>query len=254
MKKYLNIIFTLILLIFSFYYTHIVSNYIKEKDPIMKQIFINHSKFESQKIDAIIEDKTIIPGKSGKKVNINKSYKNMKRVNKYTESLYIYDQEKPIISINNQYDKLIISGNKSTKNISILINTNNIDIIKKLKDKSLNFILDINFIDANLDYLTNIPNNILVLEQTNLTNLNLIDYCYSNNTFNSYCSSYYKYTIKPNFIINDCFYNTYKLLENGAIISYNINNDNDINNLNIIISYIKSLKYNLVSIDELITE
>ncbi|MBR3661327.1 MAG: hypothetical protein IKN63_05490 [Bacilli bacterium] len=254
MKKYLNILFTLILLIFSFYYTNIVSSYIKKNDPIMQQILENCQEFESPSIDAIIENNTIIPGKSSRKVDINKSYKNMKRAHKYITSLYIYEQEKPTISLNNQYDKLIISGNKSTKNISILVNINDINILKKLKDNSLNLILDINFINDNLDYLTSITNNIIVLEQPNLTNLNIIDYCYSINTFKAYCKNYYKYTIKPILFSNDYFYNTYNSLENGVILSYYINDNDDINNLNTIISYLKSLKYNIVSIDELIKE
>jgi len=254
MKKYLNIILTLSLLIFSFYYTHIVSNYIKGKDHVMQEILKNKTKFEEAPVDAYIEGNSIIPGKSGKTVDIDKSYKNMKRVNKYIESLYIYNYNKPNISLNGNFDKLIISGNKSSKNISILLKINDLDILKKLKNNSLNFILDINFINDNLNYVKTISNNIIVLEQTNLNNLDLINYCYSENTFKAYCSSYFKYTVKGELITNDYFYNTYKILNNGVIIIYDIKTQNNINDLNIVISYIKSLKYNIVSLDELIKE
>ena len=255
MKKYFNIILTIILFIFSFYYTNIVSNYIKEKDPIMTKIKNNKNKFETKPIDAIIKDNTIIPGKSGKSININESYKKMKRINKYIESLYVFKYQKPKISLNKQYDKLIINGNLNTKNISIILKVNNLDILKKLKDdKSLNFILEINFIENNLEYLTTISNNIIVLETNNIINLDIIDYCYSNITFNKYCSNYNKYTIKPNFITSNYYYNTYKLINNGSILAYNIVNENNIKEIKTIISYIKTLNYNIVSIDELIKE
>ena len=255
MRKNINIIFTVILLVFSFYYTHVVSNYIKSKDPIMNKIKENKKKFESKEIDAIINNNTIIPGKKGIKVNINASYKKMKRVKKYTESLYVFSYTNPKISINNKYDKLIINGNKSTNNISILLKINDINLLIKLKDNtSLNFILDNTFINDNVNYLKQINNNIIVLESDYLVNLDIIDYCYSTNSFKQYCSYYNKYTIKPTFITNNYYYNTYKLISNGIILSYNIINESNINDLNIILSYLKTLKYNIVSIDELIKE
>ena len=253
MKKYFNILFTILLLIFSFYYTNKISNYLKSKDPIMINILNNKNKYEYKSINAIIDNNTIIPGKSSKTIDINKSYKKMKRINKYTESLLVFNYNKPDISIDNRYDKLIINGNNTNRNISILLKINDINILKKLKDDSLNFILDNNFIKNNLDYLTNIKNNIIILEQLNINNLNLIDYCYSNNIFYSYCKNYHKYTIKPTFINNNYYYNTNKLIKNGSILAYNINNNN-LEELKIIISYIKTLNYKIVSIDNLIKE
>ncbi|MBQ8891887.1 MAG: hypothetical protein IJ068_03375 [Bacilli bacterium] len=220
----------------------------------MQKIINNKDKFEIQAIDAIIDNDTIIPGKSAKKVNIEASYKKMKRVNKYTESLYVFDYKLPDISLKNNYDKLIISGNPINKNISILVKLNDLEILKKLKDnKSLNFILNESFINENYYDLKNISNNIVILENTNLINLDIIDYCYSL-SFNSYCTIYNKYTIKPNFITNNYFYNTYKYIENGSILAYNIINESNINDLSNIITYIKTLNYHIVSLDELIKE
>ena len=254
MRKIFNIILSITILIFSFYYTHIVSIYIKENDNIMQEIKKNKDKFEQKEINAIIDNDTIIPGKCSKKVNIELSYKKMKRVNKYTESLLVFEEVKPSISIEKKYDKLIISGNPTNKNISILVKVNDINILKKLKDnESLNFILDQTFINNNYNYLKTINNNIVILENNNLVNLDIISYCYSV-TYNLYCKNYNKYTIKPNFITNNYFYNTYKIIKNGAIIAYNIINENNIDNLNNIITYIKTLNYNILSIDELIKE
>ena len=45
----------------------------------------------------IVEENTIIPGICGKKVNINKSYKNMKLNGYYSDKFYIYDYNIPNI-------------------------------------------------------------------------------------------------------------------------------------------------------------
>ena len=254
MKKYLNILFTSILFIFSFYYTNIISNYIKNHDPIMIKIKANKNILEIKSINAIINNNTIIPGKKGKIIDINKTYTKMKKINKYTESLIVYKEILPDISLKNNFDNLVINGNLNTKNISILIKINNLEILKKLKDDSLNFILTIDFINDNYEYLKILNNNIIVLENNNLTNLNIIDYCYSLETFLNYCKKYHKYTLKFEIITNNYFYNTNLLIQNGKMLAYNIINDQDILELNNIISYLKTLNYKVVSIDTLLKE
>ena len=254
MKKYLNILFTTFLFLFSFYYTNKISNFIKNKDPIMINILKNKEKYENDEINAIIENNTIITGKSSKKININKSYKKMKRINKYTPSLLVFDYKKPKISITNQYDKLIIQGNKLNKNISIVLKINDLNILKTLNNDYFNYILDLNFINENINYLKSLKNNIIIQEQSNINNINIIDYCYTDTIFNSYCSNQKKYTIKPIFITNNYFYNTFNILENGAILGYNILNENNIKDIQIVTSYIINLNYKLVTIDELLNE
>lgn len=255
MNKRLNIILTIILFILSFYYTHLISNFIKEKDPIMVKIKENKDKFEHQKINAIIKDNTIIPGLNGKIIDINKSYSKMKKVNKFSSSLFVYKEINPDISLTNHFDKLIIKGNNYSKNISLVLYLNDINILKKLNNKPfLNIMLDNNFINNNLNYLTTINNNIIVLEQKKLENIWIIDYCFSKDLFYAYCSNYQKYTIKPIFITNNYFYNTYNYLENGMILAYNIITDKNLEELKTIVSYLNNLHYNIVSIDELIKE
>lgn len=255
MKKIFNYILTIILLVFSFYYTNIVSNYIKEKDPIMITLKQNINSLNKNYIDAIIINDTIIPGKCGQKVNINKSYKKMKRLNKYYENYLVFDKINPTISLKNNYDKLIINGNLNNNNIAILLKINDLEILNLFKNNSYyNIILDDQFITNNLNYLTSFNNNIIVNEKSNTYNLNIIDYCYSNNFFYKYCSNYNIYTIKPNFINNNYYYNTYKILQNGSILAYKITNKNDVKKLEIIVKAIKNLKYNIVSLDKLIEE
>ncbi len=253
MKKIANYLFTIILFIFSFYYTNIVSNYIKEKDPIMLALKKSQKTFETDPINAIIDNNTIIPGRNGKIIDLDKSYRKMKKINKFLESLIVFKETPPDISLKNNYDKVIINGNKTSKSISILLKVNDLKILKKLKDNSLNFILDINFIESNQDYLKQISNNIIVLEQPNIANLSNIDYCYIENSFSSYCKNYQLYTIKPIFITHDYYYNTYQLLDNGKIFSYLINEHN-IDEIYKIYLAIKNLGYEVVSLDTLLKE
>ena len=46
---------------------------------------------------------------------------NEKKLNSYTDSLYVYKDITPNISINNNYNKVIIKGNPSNKNISLIV-------------------------------------------------------------------------------------------------------------------------------------
>jgi len=253
MKKKCNILLTIIICIFSYYYTNMVFNLIKSRDNIMIKIKQNAKKLNQQSVDANIQNDTIIPGLKGKYVDTNKSYIKMKKVNKYSESLIIYKEIKPRISINGQYDKLIISGNKLKKNIAILLKINDISLLKYL-DNNINLILEVDFINNNLKYLKTLNNNIIVMEQKQLTDLNLIDYCYATNNFYKYCNSYKKYTIKPLFITYNYDYNTFKNISNGSILAYNITNYKNIQEIKLIISKISKLKYKIISIDELIKE
>ena len=68
------------------------------------------------------------------------------------------------------------------------------------------------------------------------------------------CSNYNKYTIVPTIINHDYYYSTYQELKNGKIFLYNILNDNNIKELNVLIKGLNNLGYKIVSLDELIKE
>lgn len=90
MKKFLETVGLFSLICLSFFYTEKVGTAVKEVDSLM--IFIKE-KSEEKKVDAIpakIEENTIIPGMYGLKVDIEESYKKMKRVGSYEESLLVY--------------------------------------------------------------------------------------------------------------------------------------------------------------------
>ena len=246
-----NIIFTFILLIFSFYYTNNALEYIKNKDPIMRKIKNEYKKYENEPINAKIENDFIIPGKNGKYVDFNKSYYKMKKLSYYTDSLYVYKISFPKISIKGKYDKLIINGNPYNKYISIILKLNNLDLLSDIKNYSeLNIIINESLV--NNIKLLNIKNNIIVLENQNY--LNNINYCYTENIFKKLCKNKKIYTIYPTFIYSDIYYNTYINLKNGKMFAYNIINKKDLEKVLLILSSIKNYGYKVVSIDELIKE
>ena len=120
-----KIIITIILFIFSYFYLKNASFFIRENDSLMKTIKEKQNKYNKDPINAIITNNTMIPGISGKKINLEKSYKKMKAINSFQESLLIYDKVQPEISINNIYDKVIVSGNLNINNISVITYLNN---------------------------------------------------------------------------------------------------------------------------------
>ncbi len=253
MKKIFNIVLTILLLTFSFYYTSLVSNYIKEKDPIMLKIKATSSKYSKKPKNAIIKNNTIIPGINGIEVNIEESYSKMKKVNTYNESLLVFNEIKPKLSIDNNLDKIIISGNPSEKNISIILKTNNQDILNtflELDNENINFILTKNLYDSNYDNLKNLKNN-LISDSNSLNSLT--DYCYTTNIKgNNTCKD--KLMIAPTFITHDYYLNTIKNLENGSLLAYNVITLENVKEINFILNNLKNLGYKIVSLDDLIKE
>ena len=93
--KYLGLF---LLICFTFFYTEKVVNVINNNDELMIDIKDRAINYEIEAIDAVIDNDTIIPGKYGKVVNIDKSYYNMKSSKVFNDKLLFYDIVKPNIS------------------------------------------------------------------------------------------------------------------------------------------------------------
>lgn len=281
MKKILQLIGALTLICFSFFYTEKVSLVIKNIDELMIKIKEESEKNYLLPIDAIVNENTIIPGLYGLKININQSYRNMKRLNQYNEKLLIYEEVKPQISIEDTYDKYIISGNKEKKQISIILiinNKTNIDYIRsisKAKNIKFNIFIDGTWIEdnnellellnkeghniGNLSYNNDYKNSYYIWIDTILKKIikQKNNYCYmekENKDYLSICASNKNYTISPSIIINK---NTLSIVKekitNGSIISI-YTNDTTLDELKVTINYILSKGYKIVTLDDLIDE
>lgn len=221
-----KIILTILLFLFSILYLKESSNFIKENDPLMIEIKNKQNIYNIEPINAIITKNTMIPGINGKKVNLNKTYKKMKKINTFNDSLIVFDTIKPNKSINNIYNKVIVSGNKMKRNISIIVNT---------KDNILN---EINTISNDFNVNLTLSNN----------------YCITYNLkINNNCIKKHQYTILGHLINRNFLNQTKELVQNGIIFVYVFNKTN-YQELNIILKYLKNNNYNIVSIDKLIVE
>ena len=264
MKKLFQIIGVISLMGISFFYTEKTVSVVKEYDDIMIEIKNNQNKYYKKYVNASINKDTIIPGISGRKVNINKSYSKMKRYGKYNESLIVIEKIKPKISVENS-KKYIIKGNKKNKNISIVFIDNNIDDILNILDKKnikATFLLSNNWIEKNTNYIPILikEKHIIGLTTYNKWGSDIIKkignqkniYCFTDKK-NKILLNKCDYTFLSNIIDNHFYEQTKNNLYNGSILVYNVNNTLK-EELPIIINYIKSRGYNIVNLEKLFTE
>lgn len=280
MKKFFQTIGIVSLACFSFVFTEKTAVTLRDNDSLMKVIKEKSEVYKIESENAKVEDDTIIPGLNGKSINNNKSYDNMKRLNEFNEKLLIYDLIFPEISIKNNYNKYIISGNSRKNMVSLIFKVDvNSDVNALLNATESNIPLNI-FIDGNW-----LEKNEITLKK--LTNLNYIignlsyngdytnsgfvwintiinryskqehNYCYmeeKNEKFLNICSLQKSYTILPSLITDsNPLIEVKNKLKSGSIISLKINKQT-INELPLIINYINSKGYRIVDLDELLSE
>lgn len=279
MEKIKLTIIGIIVISISFYITNFTLNKLREKDPIMQEIKKTKEKYEIEPIDAEIIGNTIISGKKGKQVDYQKSYINMKTYGSYNESLTEVKETKPVISIEDNYDKYIIKGNEEKRQISLVFpvqETKDLNrIINIIKDKNIPATF---FIDGTVleDNYINIRKNkefeyeILSYQkefqesffQTSISYLETITkkkslFCYTENDNDELlkiCKNLSLHTIKPTIKVNKELYKKIKKkVSNGMIISIEDNNYTE-KELPITIDYLEKKNYSLVSLEELIKE
>lgn len=162
MKKFFQVLGLISLTIFSFFATEKTAIVVNNMDDIMIQIKQNKDKYRKKAKNAIIKNDTIIPGLNGRIVNTKKSYKNMKINGYYSDKLYIYEYNRPIISLEDNKNKYIIGGNKEKRMVSLIFKvknnvdiTNIISILNNYRAKST-FFVDINWFTTNTNLVEQI--------------------------------------------------------------------------------------------------
>lgn len=252
MKKLFSYIGITMLVLISFFVTEKTTTVIKETDEIMKKIYEEKEKYETISINAKIEENKIIPGQYGKKIQIKKTYEEMKKIGKYNPKYYVYEQIKPQRSIEDIYDKYIETGNQNKKQVSIILNL--------AQDTEMNYVREI-IKKQNIE-VTILKDNKLTKENNDFTQINnkeskqKNEYCYTeieNIKKLKECAKHHKHTIKKYDIKNNLLIETKKTLTNGKIISIEINN-NTTKELELTINYIKNKGYKIVKLNELISE
>jgi len=266
--KIIRVIGFLSLVCFTFFYTEKIIDVSLMQDDIMIEIRDNMDNFYIEPKNAMIVDDTIIPGKVGKQVDINKSYIEMKKVGFYEESLLILEDIYPSISIYNNYNKYIVSGNIYEKKVALIYI---VDSDSKLKyidnlNTNINLFVDSNFLNDNIEIINkyknyeiyNYGNNGKYTKDNLIISNNIINNKANNNSIYclfidkdkqslNNCSDNKMLSIMPS--INGGYYDIKNNITNGSIIL--INNTLEINN---IIKYINSKGYKIVGLSEVIKE
>jgi len=274
---YLSLFIFLSILSFSF--TLFSISYLKNLDPIMKEIKNNISLYKVDSVNAYVDDLIVIPGVSGKDIDMDTSYKLMKNYGSFKKDLIVYNKSFPKISINNIYDKYVVSGNLDKKEVSLIFkieDTNYLEeIIVILKDNAVigTFFIDEEiFLESkdviDLLYLNNQDIEFLSKEYK-LLNIEKFDYLlrnYINKTINfcyldyydkktlNICSFKKMHTIIPSInTSNYPYYDIKNKLSNGSIIKLN-NNSRVLYELDFIINFIRQKDYKIVSLKKLLSE
>ena len=282
MKKFFSLIGMLSLAIVSFIYTNKIVEVAKQFDDVMTTVSEVSADYYKDPIDGIIIDNvSFIPGINGRNVNVDKSYKKMRKFGGFNKNLLEFDVIPPKNKLENNLDKYIISGNKSKNNVSLIFivkeHSDITNVLKILNDKNIkaDFFVDGYWLEKNNELVSKIIN-----DGNNVGNLSYnMDYqnsafswmdtiikrlshekygfCYSEeeNLDNlKICSMNNNFTIKPNIIVKSNPLGEIKEnLSNGSIISLPVNKLVDSQLLSII-NYINSRGIEIVTVKELIRE
>ena len=270
---------TLIILI-SFFYTNIAVTISKNKDPLMITIKEYSDKLGNSLIDSYTNMDEIIPGISGVKVNINKSYENMKTIGEFDKNLLVFKEVSPTYLLNENMDKYIIAGNQNKNSVSIIFNIKDSsyieEIIKILNCKNIaaTFFLNKEIYESSQDLIK------LILLSGN--DIELLDNEYNKNDYNKYnsilkkidnneelkycittkknenllnnCKSLQMNTIYTPLLIENYLYSEIKNnLYDGMIINLK-NNKNILRELSSTITYIQQKGKKIILLENLLKE
>ena len=280
-KKVIQVISVTLLMLFSFFYTNKSIELIRENDPIMKQIKETNTKYKVDPVNATIIGNKIIPGKSGKEIDYQKTYAKMKKYGTYNETLTVLKEIEPAVSVDDYYDKYIVQGNTERKNVSLVFKTDTISnllsILNILNQKNIpaTFFVDGLLLENNTSLFETMTQNNHELEILSYDNkydeiyfdsaLNYLSsitkregkYCYAEydqKEVIELCSKLKLHTIIPTVKTTTMPYKEIKdKLYNSAIISLPLSTITE-EQLPAIIDYIKQKGYTFLSLEALLSE
>lgn len=280
-KKVIQVISVTLLMLFSFFYTNKSIELIRENDPIMKQIKETNTKYKVDPVNATIIGNKIIPGKSGKEIDYQKTYTKMKKYGTYNETLTVLKEIEPAVSVDDYYDKYIVQGNTERKNVSLVFKTDTISnllsILNILNQKNIpaTFFVDGLLLENNTSLFETMTQNNHELEILSYDNkydeiyfdsaLNYLSsitkregkYCYAEydqKEVIELCSKLKLHTIIPTVKTTTMPYKEIKdKLYNSAIISLPLSTITE-EQLPAIIDYIKQKGYTFLILEALLSE
>ena len=230
----------------------------------MMEISSIKDEYEVMPVNAIIEDNTIVPGLKGRKIDLDKSYDEMRVGGVFREDALVYKDIYPSNTLSNNKDKYIIKGNNNKNKVALLyvLNSNEFEALINLDNITL-FIshnyLTINNINRlkNKEIYTYGNNGIYTDKVLTIDNAiieraskNKSIYCLAkekNKDILEICNKKNMYVVLPNIIGN--YMEIKNNLSNGSIILLN-----NLNNIQVITKDINSKGYEIVALSELLEE
>lgn len=276
MKIFFRNIGLITIICISFLISEKTSLVVKDVDTDLIELKEQEKEYYIEPQNATIKNNTIIPGIEGKRLNIDKTYKQIKKKGQISEKDYVYDTIEPEISLKNTYNKYIIKGNPKNKKVSILFVikqgdniTKIIEILEQHRIKADLFIEE-KWMEENQSKLEELKKKGYIIQElettqgtTNIKIKNLVKnqkqqkYCYieqENEQKLRECMKQKKHTIKTEKIHStEPLMDIKKKIENGKIIALAINKTTT-DELNIIIKYIKSKGYKIENLSNLLSE
>lgn len=273
LKKILKVSAVLLLVGFSFFYTEKVTMIARNSDPIMRAIKKEESNKKVSNVNPVINNDEYIMGINGCEIDVDRSYSKMRSVGEFKEELIVMKETSNDKDLTNKY---VIGGNNKEKNVSLIFIVNK-DIDSSLTDYinqkniKVNYFIDGKYLEENMITVKFLSenNNIYylgvneeysdeyMLYHNNLIGMNGTNeskYCFTNDKNSDtlkLCNDYNMTTIKSD-VIKDNVYKTIKdKLNNGVIFA--VDSDN-IDEIKVSINYILSKGYNIVSLEDLLSE
>lgn len=281
LKKYYSYLGILVLVCFSFYYTDLAVDVVKKNDPIMQSIMQLENNYYVEPVSASVNVDEIIPGYNGIKINVDESYRKMKKYNKFNENMLVFEEIVPDLTLTKRYDKYIVNGNLYKSDVSLVFKVSDIANLENIynilleKKISATFFVDGTVIENNMELINDMSkdgnqienfgydgkysSDMLVWTNNMITSITNRDakYCYSeynNNDLLELCSKNKMYVVKPNILAtNYPFSKVKKALDNGSIIALETNNET-LKELPAIISYINQKGYNITTLENALSE
>lgn len=273
LKKIFKIFVVLLLVGFSFFYTEKVTLIARNSDPIMRAIKKEESNKKVSNVNPVINNDEYIMGINGCEIDVDKSYSKMRSVGEFKEELIVM---KETSNDKDLTDKYVIGGNNKEKKVSLIFIVNkDIDsnLTNYINDKNLkvNYFIDGKYLEENMITVKFLSENSNIyylgeneeysdenmLYHNNLISMNGSNepkYCFTSDKDNNtlkLCNDYDMVTIKSDIIKENIYKRIKDKLNNGVIFA--IDSDN-IDEIKVSINYILSKGYNIISLEDLLSE
>lgn len=256
MKKYYGYFGLILIMVFSFYYAEQISVLVLNKNPLMMTIKEKAKDYNVLSVNAEIVNNTIIPGINGLYVNARDSFYGMQELDTFNQYYLVFEQKKPDITLEDNKDKLIISGNPNIRQVTLVLETEN-EVSDYLKNNGIKASLLVNMDTYKDNNYFEAINNEVKGFKTLENNLNLNKenkhICVVNDNNKEICSKQKNYLVAPSLkLSNSNVLNVKNNLKNGSIII--IDKNASLSDLLIILKEIKFKDLNIVFLSEIISE